>query len=62
MKLANLDTKLKIEEIKLNYDKELDDLKTEFKDKFKEHKRLHEAFKEIKNSNDNLKQQVIQIN
>ena len=59
IKLAQLDTKLRFEEIRLNYDVELNNLKVEFKEKFKENKRLHDAFKAVKQTNDSLKQQVI---
>ena len=53
-----MDAKLRLEEIKINYDKEIEDLKTEFKEKFKDQKRLHEAFKAIKLTNEGLKQQM----
>ena len=59
VKLAQLDTKLRFEEIRLNYDAELNNLKVEFKEKFKENKRLNDAYKLVKQTNDSLKQQVI---
>jgi len=58
LKLAHMDAKLHLEEIKENYDKEIEDLKIEFKEKFKDQKRLHEAFKAIKQTNESLKQQL----
>jgi hypothetical protein len=58
LKLAKLDAKLQLESIKVDYDNELDYLKNEFEKKIKENKRLNEAFKSIKQSNENLKLQV----
>ncbi len=58
LKLTQLDAKLRLEEIKQDYDKELDNLRDEFKNKFKDYKRLNESFKTIKLTNENLKVQV----
>ena len=57
-KLAHLDAKLRFEEIKLKYDSEINGVKSDLKEKFKENKRLNEAFRTIKQTNDSLKQQV----
>ncbi len=58
LKLTQIDAKLHLEEIKENYNKEIEDLKVEFKQKFRDQKRLNEAFKTIKQTNENLKQQL----
>lgn len=58
LKLAQLDAKLRLQEIKQNYNKELDDLRDEFKNKFKDYRRLNESFKTLKQTNESLKTQV----
>lgn len=62
LKLAHLDAKLRFEEIKLKYDNEISNIRNDLKEKFKENKRLNEAFRTIKQSNDSLKQQVSCVN
>ena len=59
IKLNKLDSKLRFEEIKMRYENEINNLRNDLKEKAKENKRLNEAYKIIKKSNENLKSQVI---
>jgi hypothetical protein len=58
VKLTKLDHKLKFEEIKYRYENEISNLHTDLREKSKENKRLNEAYKIIKRSNETLKQQL----
>jgi hypothetical protein len=58
IKLNKLDSKLRFEEIKLRYENEINSLRNDLKEKSKENKRLNEAYRIIKKSNETLKQQV----
>jgi hypothetical protein len=55
------DLREKYTDLKSRYENELAALKEELKEKTKENKRLNEAFKSIKQSNETLKSQVILI-
>ena len=58
IKLNKLDSKLRFEEIKLRYESEINNLRNDLKERSKENKRLNEAYKIIKASNESLKTQV----
>ena len=58
MRLAQLDVKLQFDEFKRKYITELAVIQSEFKEKLKENKRLHEAFRTLKQSNEALKERV----
>jgi hypothetical protein len=57
-RLNHLNHKLRFEDIKSNYEAELEDLRNELKEKTRENKRIADSFKLLKQSNDTLKQQV----
>lgn len=53
-----LNSKVNFEELRLKYDTEIDAIKEDIKAKMKENKRLNEAFKAVKDSNEALRLQV----
>jgi DNA repair exonuclease SbcCD ATPase subunit len=58
IKLSKLDSKLRFEELKMNYENELVNLRSELKEKCKENKRLTESYNMVKRTNDTLKKQL----
>ena len=60
-KFNKFDFKEKYDELTTKYENEIVSLKEDCKEKAKESKRLNEAFKTIKQSNESLKHQVCHI-